>query len=648
MEGLSAIREQLLKDLSLETDAEKRIKLYEELVSIVLAENADNVKTIKELGEQLMESKISGTSFSYLNQNDFQYLILKFLVSPPLPPPLLTSGIKVLFKRSTLSASKIANKQGGYYDLFSNVCTDGSFIPIKRIRKLVHKTEVNNSKVIVLSWELSQLFNSTETFRSIDNGSETTVLEPNLQITLQTLLRIAGNDKLYYVRESFSCGKFLASATNPEPCIACSFTNLKAHIPLVASEVKGEEASARVSQPQLISIAGGAAINLRLLGLPLEDSCVPAISLTGAGFQFYAVYLMKDTFPVLTAISPTFDPVSETLSIATWLLKIVEFAGETLSLLSALKEPRIPTPIGNETILDISSYFFKPIRSVWHKGLQISTRVEISVSSSSSASEEDSEVVKSSETSINHSKFSSSSNLRTHVYRIMNIYYRLSEIQDSEIFFLFPTGVVTVPAEDIPENKEFRSALVSAVCDTYFADMASCMTHRPLIAFDFLSQYNGWRNDRPSSAYTDSYLNNISKAIDIMNSAGVAHLDLRPSNIMWRPLGSNKPNDVEVKIIDFEDGAIFGSLVPPPFVEHVVTATDTRYPFDKSSKGQDQVVCENHNNFFFFVIKGWLSLSREEYDFDNFMMMTDDGLSLHKSTMTQLTTLQRADSTAST
>ena len=60
MEGLSARREQLQKDLSLETDAEKRNKLYEELVSIVLAENADKVKTIKELGEQLMESKPMG------------------------------------------------------------------------------------------------------------------------------------------------------------------------------------------------------------------------------------------------------------------------------------------------------------------------------------------------------------------------------------------------------------------------------------------------------------------------------------------------------------------------------------------------------------------------------------------------------------
>lgn len=236
------------------------------------------------------------------------------------------------------------------------------------------------------------------------------------------------------------------------------------------------------------------------------------------------------------------------------------------------------------------------------------------------------------------------------MYRIMNIYYRLSEIQDSDHFFLFPTGVVTVPADDISENIEFRSILVSAVCGEYFPDLASSMTHRPLIAFEFLRKVDGWRNDRPSSAYVDSYLNNISKAIDIMNSAGVAHLDLRPRNIMWRPLGiTNASGDVEIKIIDFEDGAIFGSLVPPPFVKHVISVADTRYPFDQSSNEQYEVVNQNHNNFFSFVIKGWLSSSSGiEYDFDDFMTKTDDGRSLHQSTMNQLTPLQHADSTAST
>jgi len=80
MEVSNARREQLQEDLKLETDGKKREKIYDELFSImvaenasILAENAEKDKKIKELGEQLMESKISGITFSYryLNQNDF-------------------------------------------------------------------------------------------------------------------------------------------------------------------------------------------------------------------------------------------------------------------------------------------------------------------------------------------------------------------------------------------------------------------------------------------------------------------------------------------------------------------------------------------------------------------------------------------------
>ena len=73
MEVSNARKEQLQEDLKLETDEKKKIKIYDELVSIMVAENAEKEEKIKELGEQLMKSKISGITFSYryLNQNVF-------------------------------------------------------------------------------------------------------------------------------------------------------------------------------------------------------------------------------------------------------------------------------------------------------------------------------------------------------------------------------------------------------------------------------------------------------------------------------------------------------------------------------------------------------------------------------------------------
>ena len=531
---------------------------------------------------------------------------------------------KIVFQIPPYSASRIANGFSGYYDVFSTICHAGSYIPNDRLQKLVRDSNraatIDDEKI---AWELRNDFPTTETFRPIAGGSESNVVDPNLQRVLLSITNKYSTG-LSFLKKSFNCGSFLALSTYPEPCIVCNVPGLVSDdIPVIVSEAKGEYAASKVAVPQLISMAGGAAINLYSLGLQLEESVIPAIALTGEGFQFFAAYLMRDTFPVLTAISPSLNPITDSLAIASWLRNIIEFGNNTYKLLSELKNSRLSPTKGSETVLDMGSYFFKPIRNAWGKESQVIC-FDSPTPKSSSASN----------SALDHKLCSKASTLCAKVCRIMNIYERMGHVVNSKKYILFPQGIVTVPANDIDENTNLRNSLIAFACDRYFPFLKESMTHRPMIVFNKLQQEDGWDNHKPPVELRDDYIIKLSEAIDVLNSANVAHLDLRPSNIMWRRVDTS--NTVEIQLIDFEDAELFESLVPPPFIETVVSKSDKRYPFSTSSKERLQLVCDSHNYFYLHAIRKWMDFEDQDCLFDHFMNITTTGCDLHVSIMGQL------------
>ena len=163
MELLKAKEKELEDNLKIENDNDKRSILFNSLYLIgkeinvvkdmLLADKdmllADKYQVIKGLSEKTTCVSIN---HSYM----------------PSPPPSLRSDVKAFFKRSKLSASQIANKQGGYcllagfsFVMFSSVCNAGLFIPNERIRQLVRKckdqSNTNNTttRAIELAWELN-------------------------------------------------------------------------------------------------------------------------------------------------------------------------------------------------------------------------------------------------------------------------------------------------------------------------------------------------------------------------------------------------------------------------------------------------------------------------------------------------------------
>ena len=68
----------------------------------------------------------------------------------------------------------------------------------------------------------------------------------------------------------------------------------------------------------------------------------------------------------------------------------------------------------------------------------------------------------------------------------------------------------------------------------------------------------------------------LDKAIAFMNTGTIAHMDLRPANIMWQERDGNA---VIMKIIDFELSVIFSHSICPEWIELILSTNDYRYPF---------------------------------------------------------------------
>lgn len=151
----------------------------------------------------------------------------------------------------------------------------------------------------------------------------------------------------------------------------------------------------------------------------------------------------------------------------------------------------------------------------------------------------------------------------------MRIYKKLWQHARSQELILFPTGVVCVP---------------SALSAEYTADIANALKAKlalhfptsrdpalvPLLVFEQLDET--WTNTPPTQEEVlDKYIARLTDAVEVLTLAGVAHMDLRPENVMWR--WDEERREVQMRLIDFEDARVFGDLV------EFHRFYDARYPF---------------------------------------------------------------------
>jgi len=151
----------------------------------------------------------------------------------------------------------------------------------------------------------------------------------------------------------------------------------------------------------------------------------------------------------------------------------------------------------------------------------------------------------------------------------------------------------------------------------------------PLILFPRLFVDEGWVISKPTEQHRQGYLEQLYAATTALNTAGVAHLDMRPANIMWRPLAEDTSMFfVEVRLIDFEDAELFGDEISSELVSTIIKLGDRRYPFTEGDEKTTQMANKFHNDFFYEAVSQWTTS-----EFDNFQeFMTLSGAEIFVST----------------
>jgi hypothetical protein len=108
-----------------------------------------------------------------------------------------------------LSASAIANRFPDLHDLYCQVCYPGTYVPNLRLREMV-ASEINMHNIVVVRSKLRSKWTQPDSYRSIEGGSETMVVD----VVLQLLLGVLATSSPLSVAKCKSTNNFLAKSNN--------------------------------------------------------------------------------------------------------------------------------------------------------------------------------------------------------------------------------------------------------------------------------------------------------------------------------------------------------------------------------------------------------------------------------------------------
>jgi hypothetical protein len=121
--------------------------------------------------------------------------------------------------------------------------------------------------------------------------------------------------------------------------------------------------------------------------------------------------------------------------------------------------------------------------------------------------------------------------------------------------FLFPEGAISGLHNEVDTTYErVKEAIVNACKKRSGIDNFNDLDlrFRPIVLFPWLQNYS---TNKPPPQLRESYLAGLNEAVQLLNQTKIAHLDLRPENIMWRETG--ELGKVDMKIIDLETAVRF-------------------------------------------------------------------------------------------
>jgi hypothetical protein len=480
----------------------------------------------------------------------------------------------ILSQVEKVSASSICSDHRDLYNIFALPHSQQaeSYIPNRRLRDLLdaHEASLKQDRLPVemplLIAILEETILTAGSWEATSQASESKITDPNLAIfftQIKNLLAVSDSE-LKISQGPLKIPLYLASQkSRPEHRL-----EWKDFI-LMGSEAKGVEKSQYDALVQGFQLGGDGAFKLRTR-LSIENCVVPIVLSFSDSFQIFAVYLIPEMIPAIVTLSAPLTYLSPEgrSSIARWMLSLRDFTTQTLELLIMNKDQS--PPYG--PCVPAQNLFFKPII-----GNFCSPQITLSF--------------------------------------VLQSYHRLSRLDEiDQNLFLFPIGLLNSPKQFNLEQQGGKDLLDACFRKYFDRKKEQIAKGCPVMVFEALS--DEWSNEKPLPQYVESYLEKLNMAIDCMNNAGVAHMDLRSRNVMWKSDGGEL-SSVSLKIIDFEDSLPFEKeFKVPNYLAH-----DLRYPFYASTE-TFVTITEKQNDWFRIALTEWVR--DPEPNFDNFISRESD------------------------
>ena len=352
--------------------------------------------------------------------------------------------------------------------------------------------DVENAIPLNISGELPAFQSRKE---SSEGGVETITLE-----ALQNFSCFASNGQRSFKSRKLGLGIVETTTYND---IHIFFNGLY----ITEFENKGAESSLLPAVAQGATSSTNFCLDLYAKGVPKEHCIVPVVSNNGISMCFGATILLDKTFPTYIPLSKQLDLLnkSENKMASAYLKKIKQHA-ESVS-----KIKRGKTISVSEMELSLDKYFVKKLkRRVFDRGFGL---------------------------------FTNSGNISDVQCGLNHMLKCLNELYNSE-------------ARHIPEYPlSFRTPIDPDDTDDYNSNNSNNYFTLIYRNISNLGYATGTPNRVTNPVLYDIFVCELTKAIDLVHKAGVIHLDLYASNIMWRCKGVDAAADevvVEIKIVDWD------------------------------------------------------------------------------------------------
>jgi hypothetical protein len=396
-------------------------------------------------------------------------------------------------------------------------------------------------------------------------------------------------------------------------------------VPVVASRAKRVKHSTLFCLPQ--ALAAGADVARVLQNRGVDEPGVPVVLYAGDVVQFAGVFLIPDSFPAFCLLSRPFNLFcqEDLLHLSTWADAVAAHATTTSGLVT--REASLPGPPTGATDPVTTTTITTPATTLatvaaMTPAARVSTpalrqgeglaapapwahRWEEVVSAEAAAA---AAATGEPELQVDVHFFKPVRELtrpdlalratehRATLVTMMRVYKLLHDVEDARPHVLFPLGVVQMTSADTPLGIAFNEGLVSAMKPAYFQEWAYRLT--PVLVYQRLGEE--WTDNHPGER-RDAYCQAVTTAVAAVTAAGVAMLDLRPPNVMWR---SHNDGTVELRLIDFEFVLPEGYLVPAALIK--AQAADDRYDVSCYTERDDQFYASTRiNQHWLEYIRDW-------------------------------------------